>query len=282
MKRELKMAYMAGVIDGDGSLSLFRKLDRDAVSPVYYPCIQLMNLNQDIINMFKSEFSGNTGIKKSYIGNDGSLRREVFRWKLEKAPKCAPALNSLVNYLIIKKDRAELLIQYIKDNPFKRGCGPISPLKLQDRHSSYLKMRSLNEAMCYDGNIKTKKRRKNTDNQIFWSYMAGLMDTDGSFSIKKEKNLAYQPVILLSMTDYRGINNIIDNCQYGKIMLVKSKTSLNGFCYRFGVYSKLDVIGFLERVIPYLTIKKNSALILLRFCNEYIPMNGIKGISSRK
>lgn len=84
------------------------------------------------------------------------------------------------------------------------------------------------------------------------------------------------------MTDYRGINNIIDNCQYGKIMIVKSKTSYQGFCYRFGVYCKQDVIGLLENIIPYLTIKKNAALILLRFCKEYVPMNGIKGISQEQ
>ena len=279
MESELRMAYLAGIIDGDGSLSLIRKQEKDSVSPLYYPCMQLMNLDQGIINMFKSQFGGNVGVKKAYVGSDGCKRREINRWKLEKAPKCYPVLNDLVNYLIIKKDRAQLLLQYIKDNPFKRGQGTLTFDVLQNRHSTYLKMKSLNESKCYEGNIKEKKRRKNTDNQVFWAYLAGLMDTDGSFSIKKEKNLAYQPVILLSMTDYRGINYIIDNCQYGRIMLVKSKTSNQGFCYRFGIFAKQDVIGFLEKIIPYLTIKKSAANTLLRFCNEYIPMNGQKGIS---
>ena len=61
------------------------------------------------------------------------------------------------------------------------------------------------------------------------------------------------------------INNFIN----AKLLIVKSKTSLNGFCYRFMITKKSDAISFLKTCIPFLFLKQKQAKILLNFCEKY-------------
>jgi len=112
-----------------------------------------------------------------------------------------------------------------------------------------------------------------SEDPIFWAYVAGLMDSDGSFSIKKEqrigRNIAvYSPVILLSMVDNKSVYHIVNNCSVGTVFTIKSRLVKRGYLFRFGVYGYEDVITFLKSCIPYLRIKRQLAMVLLKFCEN--------------
>lgn len=289
MNKEIKLAYIAGVLDGDGSFSLIKNPSSGHISPLYYPMIQLANAHKPLVDMFKDEFGGFRSERLSYFGKDKSVRRPSHQWKMEKSTSCLPFLEEIIPYLVVKKERATYLRDYILDNPFKRGGGRLDDNILRNRESAYIKMKSLNEYADIHGNILSKNKRIDSSDEQFWAYVAGIMDTDGSFSVKKENRAAdgcinpkYSVLILLTMNDCRAIYHIYNNFDGGNIITVKAKTSNQGFCYRYMLNNREKVIKFLKNCIPYLFIKKDIAINLLGFCESFKSSAGPKGLSSEE
>jgi hypothetical protein len=137
-------------------------------------------------------------------------------------------------------------------------------------------MMRLNEWKSFNNNVSSKLAKINSSDALFWSYLAGLYDTDGSFSIKRQnknkgtdvKNPRYMPVISLSGTDVSAINYMRENCYLGKLYMPRNKTCSNGFHYQIGIYTKKECIEFLNNIIPFLKVKKLNGAILLKFCEQ--------------
>lgn len=274
MNREnIDMAYAAGIMDGDGSFCI-GKLKTKA-NPLYFPILQCTSWRKEFIEFLQEKFGGTIVTSKPSIKKDGSMGHPILRWRLRSGENVKPVLERLIPFLKIKQDRATFLLEFINEQPFVRGQR-MSDEKLIARERAYLKMINLNDWKSLDNNISTKLARGNSSNMIFWSYIAGIMDTDGSFSIKKQvqnkgtdvKNPRYIPVILLNMTDTRAINYIRENCTLGKLYIPKNKDCSMGFHYQFGIYTKDECVEFLNRVIPFLKSKTRSAQILLMFCEK--------------
>lgn len=286
MYKETKLAYFAGALDGDGSFSLIKGTSHSSISPLYYPMVQFANAKKEIIDLFKLEFGGSVSLRNSYLAKDGCVRQPSHQWKLEKSPTCLPFLESIIPYLIVKRTRAEFLRDYIIDNPFIRGSNRLDNLTLMKREKSYLKMRSFNDNPNTSEQLLSKSKRINSELDSFWAYVAGLMDTDGSFSLKRElrksggsKSPVYTPTILLTMVDCRAIYHIMNNFIGGNMIIVKAKSTTNGFCYRFSITSKKAALLFLKKCIPFLYIKKNIAQKLLEACKSFENMSGKSGVS---
>lgn len=273
MEEKEKMAYIAGLIDGDGSISLCKKHDIGARSPLYFPMIQFSKSNTILPSFLKSIFGGSlimtNRIDKENVGF--SKKKPEYRWKLEKSNLCYPFLIKISEYLHNKYDQAAQLIVFIEENPFVRGR-KLTDEDLIYREKIYTKIKSLNAGRDMSSRLKVMKK-KGSD-ELFWPYLAGLLDTDGSFSIKKQKNGAYSPCILLSLINANAINFIEKNCKYGSIFLVKALQLKQQFYYRFGIYSKEDVSAVIKNILPYLMHKKSAAEILFSFCEGYVAQNG--------
>lgn len=283
-KRGIELAYLAGALDGDGSFSLIKRSTR-SVSPLYEPMIQIANVNKELIDLFHN-YSGSTGIRSSYIAKDGAIRRKCYYWKAKGLKQSLPILESVIPYLVMKKERALFLRNYIVNNPFKRGSNRLSDDELRVREKAYLVMRNFNNNPSSNGNLYTKSKRKTSDNDEFWAYTAAIIDTDGSLSIKKENGVSrgrrsptYTALISLTMTDCTSIYYIANNFVGCNVTIVKAKSAIKGFCYRFTISSKKVAIEFLKKCTPFLLIKKDQAKILLDFCESSkttkLRMNGI-------
>lgn len=271
-KKEI-MAYLAGVMDGDGSFSV-GKLSNKSLNPLYFPLIQCRSWRPEYLDLLKDTFGGNfTTSKARHICKDGSPGNISKQWRLRGNKNCKYALESLIPYLRIKRDRAMHLLEFIENNPFIPGK-PLTNEVLISRESSYLKAIKFNDWTSAHSSITTKLASSTTNNAVVLSYIAGLMDTDGSFSIKKQvknsgtdvKNPRYSPTIQLSMTDARAINFIRNNCNLGKVYVPKNRDTNIGIHYHWSIYSKNEAIIFLEKILPFLRAKKVNALLLLEFC----------------
>ena len=270
---DVKMSYLAGVMDGDGSFSI-RRLPNGKANILYFALLQC-NTWRSFVNILKKEFGGNIVKQKMYICKDGSEGHALFSWKLRGAENVRPALEKLIPFLKIKKERAEFLLEFIKNNPFVRGI-VLSPEIVESRERSFLKMVQFNEWRACSHKISSDLANKMSEDRLFWSYIAGLMDTDGSFALKRQvhnkgtdvKNARYLPVILISMVDTRAINYLRENCNVGKLCIPKNLSTSCGFHYQFGIYTKKGCIEFLKKVIPFLHSKKEQAEFLLNFCEK--------------
>jgi hypothetical protein len=286
IETKFRLAYLAGALDGDGSFSLIKGYSSVGVSPLYYPMIQLANAHKLLVDLLLSEFGGSVGVRAPYEGKDGSWRLPSYYWKLEKSTRCLPALAKIIPYLVVKQERASFLRDYIFQNPFIRGSKRLSEDVLARREEAHLKMKAFNDiANTYSTPLSDAMRCDSSDG-LFWSYVAGLMDTDGSFSLKKEirksggsKSPVYTPTILLTMTDCRGVNYIMNNFVGGNMCTVKAKTASKGFCYRFSITSRKNVARFIEQCLPFLRVKKKIASEILYFCRSVKTMHGSSGVS---
>lgn len=262
---EQELAYFAGILDGDGSFSLCRKIENVNRSPLYYPLVQLSSTYFDIIERFHNRFGGYVTERKAYCDKRGINHKASRHWKLEKTPKCLPFLQSISLFLVSKKPQAELLIYYIETNEWCRGNKRLEDAVLRQRESIYIKMHQLNTEK--HNTITLPKKHIDCHEPIAWWYIAGLMDTDGSFSLKKQKNGPYySPVISISMIDSKAISFIYKHFSRGNICTINAKTSRTGSSYRFIVTGLQNCLDFLHNVVGPMKLKYQQAKLLMDFC----------------
>lgn len=260
------MAYVAGLIDGDGNICL-RYGPRGKLCPL----IQFHNsIKQSSIYLNKL-FGGSIACDKP----KKEKNRTIWKWMLQGEEGCLNFLNKVSKFLIMKQDSANLMIEFLTNPlPNKEYYQDSKNLNLNRKVESYNF-----ENIC----------RKNSECSYFWAYVAGIMDTDGSFSIERSVRKAgqnrqmndlikYRPKILLSMVSERSIKYILSNCEYGGLCIVKANSALRGSAFRFSIQSRSESIEFLKRCIPYLQIKAIQAIKILNFCRNYNPTNGLARI----
>ena len=178
-------------------------------------------------------------------------------------------------FLRIKKDVARILLEFIDNCPFIRGY-VLTQDQLQKREALYLKAVHLNDWKAESHDISSKLATHLSEDPCFWAYIAGMIDTDGSFSVKKQvqnkgthvRNPRYLPVISIASTDSRALNYLRENCNLGKIYVPRNKATNCGFHYVYGIYSKHECIAFINKILPYLRAKQEQARILRDFCEQ--------------
>ena len=268
------MAYLAGIMDGDGSFSII-KLTKGSLNPLYTTMLQCGTWRLEFLRALKEVFGGNLVTGKLHICKDGTPGHALTTWKLRSGINCKPAIEALLPFLKIKKERAECLLQFINECPFVRGK-TLDSNELVKREALYLRSINYNDWTATSTTITTKLAKVNSDDPVFWAYVAGLMDTDGSFSVKRQRqnkgthviNARYLPIISIGMTDTRAINYIRENCNVGKFYIPRNRDTKRGVHYHFEIFTKSDCIEFLTRIMPYLRAKKLNAEVILDFCKN--------------
>lgn len=257
------MAYIAGLIDGDGHIGI-RKMGEGL-----RPLIQVHNSNKQMPEYLKKIFGGCVAFDKP----KKSGNRVVWKWMIQGSEGCKHCIEKIMQHLVLKKDSAIELLEFIN-----------SPLEKKDYYKS-CKQLNLNRKL--DKFDLSGIKRKKTECSFFWAYLAGLMDTDGSFSIERsvrkpgsgnrQKNslIKYRPKILLTMVSEKSIKFILSGCPYGNVYIVKAKTALRKCAFRFSISARRDAIEFLKMCVPYLQTKSIQAIKLLNFCRSYVPTNGL-------
>lgn len=270
-KEDLIMAYVAGLIDGDGSISLIRESRSSGFK--YYPCVQLSNVFEGMINFLQETFGGCKKIKST----QAHAKKVQYVWNIRGLETCASFLEKVIPFLILKKKQAKVLLDYVK-NP-----------KIYNVDAEKMKIQSLNnESLVALGKV-VKQADINTGDKRFWAYFTGILETEGSFSVRKNKpswgcvNYKYNPLIQLSMASFEAMNFIRQNICLGSVCFPKAKTTQRGHTYKYLFGSVGDCIELIEKILPYLRFKKDVALELLNFCKNYTAVkNKRSGVSENE
>lgn len=123
------MSYLAGIIDGEGSISIIRVHEKDRI-PIYHRIsINIVNTNPWIILYAQFIFGGYIHKKKRSDGHWGT--KPCYAWQVE-GPKAEKTLIELYPYLFLKQRQAKLclIMRFIK-----RVFKPLSPelIELYDK-----------------------------------------------------------------------------------------------------------------------------------------------------
>lgn len=119
--------------------------------------------------------------------------------------------------------------------------------------------------------------------QTDWAYMAGVMDSDGCFMITKHNrgkhskwdlSPTYLPCLKVSMAEKEAVEFLTSVLKIGAYKLdrarIRQYENGNTFggkpMYDWFLRKKEIMIPVLEKIIPYLKVKKDRALHLLKYC----------------
>lgn len=266
MKEEIEMAYIAGILDGDGSFSILK-------GPTsYHPCIQLSNAFKEMSEYLFDKFEGSKRIKKPQQPH----HKPLYVWSVRGLGSAKNVLNKVLPYLVLKKERAKFMMDFIEKSLIKK-------LECIEGERTNLKMKDYNrDCLLSNGNL-CNQTLECSDDPLFWSYLAGLMDTEGSFSIKREKahsgsvNMRYNPVIQLTMVPVDCINYVRQNCSLGSYCIPKAACTQKGFAYKMSILSKDECMRFIYKILPYIRYKKGQIFTLLNFCENYGSVKHCRG-----
>ncbi len=225
MRKQDSRAYLAGLIDGDGSIYVVRS-KRKRYDDQFVLRLKVVSIDYDTILFLKSVFGGLVYKQKSLY---------LLCWNTKEAQR---VINKIRSYLILKREQADLALSIINTSSSKS-------------EKYYLKMGELNKNK--DRQLINPKISK----RLFWAYIAGLIDSDGSITIKNPKS--YYPYFFLK----------ISNNNKSLLEIVKTRVGL-GFINQINSCYDFQAVGtsaryLVDKILPFLITRKERAELGLKF-----------------
>lgn len=129
--------------------------------------------------------------------------------------------------------------------------------------------------------------------QTHWAYTAGVMDSDGCFMITRHKRKTqrknyphmvdgwawtYLAAVKVCQVDPEAIDLMHAGLGFGTVTYYGTRKSRPNSrpIYQWGIRNRIELPVFLEKVIPYLRIKKKRAQFLLEYCKTAKFLGGKK------
>lgn len=116
-----KHAWLAGIIDGEGTITITRQRRYDYKSHPYSyrPEIHVTNTSNSMLLEVSEIIKKVTGKKVWIYQTDNREKRPVYRARLQDRNSCLILAKTLLPHLISKKSQALLLIDFLTGNKEK-------------------------------------------------------------------------------------------------------------------------------------------------------------------
>jgi hypothetical protein len=146
MQQAEALAYMAGIIDGEGSICIFETYGKNKRYGTYSrtkAIVTVANTSEDLMRWINTNFGGAMWRVKRRRGEDGSGRWKVcYHWELGHT-KASDLLLMLLPYLVVKKKQAELFLEH-QGTMKKWGKSGVPASVLETRESLMGEVKALN------------------------------------------------------------------------------------------------------------------------------------------
>lgn len=148
----LKLAYLAGIVDGEGCLTIYKvapaKYNRFQ-NPQYRSTLKIANTNVALMDWLNKEFSNmNSGHKqhlRSIFKKNSTHERWIYEWEVQ-GYRLVDILTQIQPYLVLKKRQCEVLLAF-RSTYINRSFGahkPLCPKIIAQREEHLLEIRKLN------------------------------------------------------------------------------------------------------------------------------------------
>lgn len=117
---DTESSWLACALDGEGSIGIYTGKDGRRAE------IQLVNTNYEFVQHAKELVGGigSTICRHNYSPHGSKTpeirNRVIYQWSLKGSNRCYVVLRQIIPYLIIKKNKAEAIINEIDEHPFGR------------------------------------------------------------------------------------------------------------------------------------------------------------------
>lgn len=112
---QVKLAYLAGIIDGEGTVTILKRLCAGCKEVQYWPVVRVSTTTRALVNWLLENVGGS-----SYVHRRNPYSIE-YGWRYEYK-KAVDLCHKLLPYFIIKVNQAKLVIEFGKtyDTPRTR------------------------------------------------------------------------------------------------------------------------------------------------------------------
>lgn len=237
-------SYIAGFIDGDGSIFIRKITDG------YQSGFSITQCRTNILQIIRYHFGGS--ITSSANRNDKTINL------MDDNNEYYHKYNIRNQYnLLIRNNEYQLLLDYlqnsfiIKENQYQYlyEFNKLAnlPNKYEEKENLYLKCSSLNKSCELDEIYLTR---------LNIEYIAGLFDAEGCIFI--ENNLKKTKITIAQKNHPKILHEISKFLGFGKI-----------YGYQLIIYKKDDCLKFIQLIIPHLIVKFNQANAFQIFLNTH-------------
>jgi len=239
-----KLAFLAGLIDGDGSISISIIRRKDWNGNSFQPYIAIGVTSRKLCKWVQKHFGGNL---YGYDQADG--HQKMYHWKLYGKQTLKDLIVQLLPYLLIKKEAAQTVLEYMD-----LGSTPNQEARLAIAEK--IKVVNSNNHLVTD----TRKMSKRES----MAYLAGIVDTEGAIGIRDNHGEAFSAYVMINSTTealIKWLASLFEGKVYKHEYLVE--TYRDNHLWR--LYGKQNIENFILAILPYLVVKKEVANIVLQF-----------------
>jgi len=266
-----KNAYTAGYIDGDGCLYIGKYTNKTMT--LYEYSIQIVSVKKPVLDGFKETFGGSLRMKPRK-----PRHKDAFCWTIKNtnAIKCA---QCICPYLVDKINQCEIFIKFtqlITGNLFKT----VDESLIEERNKLIeliRKDRHMNNFITKD-DIEALKDKKLTitPTETDYPYLAGLIDSEGCFRIKKWKpknkpNNVYTITVEIGNTKLPIMPWLIK--RFGGSATFISARGIKRSSATWSI-SAASLYDLLPKIRPFLRSKKEICDLLIEFQQTILPNGG--------
>lgn len=247
--KERTKAYAAGILDSDGCIDI-RKQDKEN-GCINYGVTIIVQTSDGIVTKWLVE---NFGGSVRFIKSQNPRQKDSYRWEIHNQTHGRRFISLVGPYVILKKQLVDLTKQYY-DLDGKRD--PAARLKIFNAFQSF-----------EQSSVTTETSSLYENNNLINPYFAGFFDGEGSVQISKAKQNAkgfsYNPRVATFNTS-RNILIIMMQKYGGWISTYRSRKKGHKPLNTCVITKSALIETFLLKMLPYLTIKRERANLLLQF-----------------
>jgi hypothetical protein len=246
MTKTSKLAFLAGLADGDGaiSISIIKRKDGNWIGHSFEPYVSLGMTSRKLCKWAQKHFGGNL-----YGYDQPEGHQKMWHWKLYGNKAIEKLLIALLPYLLIKREAAEVVMEYMA---LGSSRNPTERMKIA------LKVQEANEKNHLVGDKRILTRRES------FAYLAGIVDSEGDIGIRDNNGQAFGAFVKINNTN-SSVIQWVQSLFAGCLSLHEYTEETYRDNHLWSIYSKKNIENFLLAVIPYLVIKKEVANIALQF-----------------
>jgi hypothetical protein len=273
MKTENIRAYAAGYVDGDGCIYLGKTIHKPKMITVYEYSVQIVSVKRPILDQFKNIWGGYIRKKPSKPNH-----RDAFCWTI-KGRHSAYFIQDIIPYLVDKNKQAGMLMCYsvlVHHNEFKAVDKAITDSR-EKLIKDIREERNMNNFVTKEAIEALKEKQYTvTPTEIDYPYLAGLIDAEGCFRIKKWKpknrpNHVYNITVEIGNTKLPILPWLVERFG-GSVVFIPAKA--NKKASATWTLSAAALYEILPKIRPFLITKQEVCDKLIEFQKTILPNGG--------
>lgn len=271
MITDAEISYLAGIIDGEGTIGIRKQSER-----IYQIRLLVNNTSEELIEYLKENYGGKKLGPYKQKGNN----KDIFEWVCS-GKEAIKIIKRILPYLVIKQLQAELAIKAFDDtfitNYNYKGPDQVPKYAIDKRKYYYQQMKKLNQIGKQEeveeedekgsdienvDAIEDVYKYSNINNESKLSYLAAIIDGEGTIGIYKHGDRWYQIRLNVGNTSEELIDYLRENFGGKKSGPYNQKPEKWRDVFNWECSTK-EAIRLINNIKSYLVIKQEQAQLAL-------------------